>query len=95
MWGVFMADDILKDAPQSHLYTYTTFTYTDTTELTRTKTDSEGNETVTKLTQNFTKTIVTAIYNSDGDQILEAKYDEKGNISGYFDSDGKEIIING
>lgn len=95
MWGVFMADNILKDAPQPHLYTYETATYTDSISVTKTETDAEGTQTITKNTQNFSKTIVTAIYDAEGNQILDVRHDDKGNISGYFDSDGKEIVISG
>ena len=86
---------ISTDEETSYNYTYETFTYTDSISVTKTETDAEGTQTITKNTQNFSKTIITTVYNSSGNKILEAKYDDKANITGYFDSDGKEIIING
>lgn len=86
---------ISADEETSYDYTYELFTYSDEVSIKKTQTDAEGNTTETLLKNTFSKTIVTAVYNSSGNKILEAEYDEKGNISGYFDLNGKEIIING
>ena len=86
---------ISADKEISYGYTYQTFTYSDSIVITKTETDAEGKQVVTTITQNFSKTIITAVYDTNGNQILEAKYDDKANITGYFDSDGKEIVING
>ena len=86
---------ISADKEISYGYTYQTFTYSDSITITKTETDAEDKQVVTTITQNFSKTIVTAIYDMDGNQILEVKHDDHANITGYFDSDGKEIVING
>ena len=86
---------ISADEETSYSYTYQTFTYSDSISITKTEANAEGKQVVTTTTQNFSKTIITAIYDSDGNQILEVKHDDHANITGYFDSDGKEIVING
>ena len=86
---------ISADKEISYGYTYQTFTYSDSIVITKTETDAEGKQVVTTITQNFSKTIITAVYDTNGNQILEVKYDDKANITGYFDPEGKEIVING
>ena len=55
----------------------------------------DGSETTvtTTNTKIFSRSIITNLYDSSGIEILHAECDEKGNISGYFDSDGNEIKV--
>ena len=55
---------------------------------------SSNGETLSTVTDTFSKTMVTHIYNSDGDSIFDADYDiDSGTVYGYYDSDGKNIFI--
>ena len=55
---------------------------------------SSNGETLSAVTDTFSKTMVTHIYNSDGDSIFDADYDiDSGTVYGYYDSDGKNIFI--
>lgn len=55
---------------------------------------TSNGETLSTVADTFSKTMVTHIYNSDGDSIFDADYDiDSGTVYGYYDSDGKNIFI--
>ena len=55
---------------------------------------TSNGETLSTVADTFSKTMVTHIYNSDGDSIFDADYDsDSGAVRDYYDSDGNSIFI--
>ena len=89
------AVEIQNDEGDSFLFTYTSVTFKKGVTTYKRKEDAEGNVTYTSHIENFSKTIIVALYDSEGRTVLEAEYNEDtGVITKYKDLNGKEVIVN-
>ena len=70
-------------------YSYTKTTFSESITINKTNADS----TVTTTTKSFSKSIITNLYDPKGTEILRVECDEKGNVTGYFDSNNNKIQV--
>ena len=59
-------------------------------ELKYTKTTGD---TTTEHKQTFSKTVITALYDTDGMLVMRADCDGEGNVLGYYDGNGEQLIF--
>lgn len=89
------AVEIQNDEGDRFLFTYTSVTFQKDITTKKRKEDAEGNVTYNSHTENFSKKIITGLYDSEGRTVLETEYNEDtGAIIKYKDSNGKEVIVN-
>ena len=70
-------------------YSYIKTTFSESITINKTNADS----TVTTTTKSFSKSIITNLYDPKGTEILRVECDEKGNVTGYFDSNNNKIQV--
>lgn len=74
-------------------YSYIKKDFTESITIHKTCNNNDGSTTKTTITKNFSKSVITNLYNPSGLEILRVECDSKGNVLGYYDTDGNEIYV--
>ena len=82
-------EDMEEEQYSDYSYSYTAVEWSD-----KIVTNTETAEGTVTTTQNFSKTVITELYNANGKLIMRADYNaDTGVVNGYYDGDGVQIHL--